>query len=67
MTINSDDPAYFGGYIEENFRQSQLALDLNADEIFTLARNAFMASFLSGVDKRRHIAEIDALTESEAS
>jgi adenosine deaminase len=67
VTINSDDPAYFGGYIEENFRQSQLALNLSADEIYTLARNAFMASFLSDADKRRHIAEIDALAESEAS
>lgn len=58
-TINSDDPAYFGGYIGENFQQSQQALNLNADDIYALARNAFMASFLSDNEKKRHIAELD--------
>ncbi|MEE8260901.1 MAG: adenosine deaminase [Gammaproteobacteria bacterium] len=58
-TINSDDPAYFGGYIGENFLRSQQALDLNADDIYTLAKNAFTASFLSDVEKRRYIAELD--------
>jgi len=58
-TVNSDDPAYFGGYIGENFLRVQQALDLNADDILSLARNAFAASFLSGQDKRRYMAEID--------
>ena len=57
-TVNSDDPAYFGGYIGENLLRVQQALDLNADDIVTLAENAFAASFLSDEDKRRHIAEI---------
>jgi adenosine deaminase len=60
VTINSDDPAYFGGYIGENFRQSQRALNLTTDDIYTLARNAFMASFLCEVDKSRYIDELDA-------
>ena len=58
-TINSDDPAYFGGYIGENFLRSQQALDLNADDIYTLAKNAFTASFLREAEKKRYIAELD--------
>ena len=58
-TINSDDPAYFGGYIGENFLRSQQALDLDADQIYTLAKNAFTASFLSDAEKNRYIAELD--------
>ena len=46
VTINSDDPAYFGGYVGENFLQTQQALDLDADDIRTLAINSFTASFL---------------------
>lgn len=61
-TINSDDPAYFGGYIGENFRQCQSALDLDEDDIHDLARNSFTASFLSDEEKRRHIAELDRET-----
>ena len=60
-TINSDDPAYFGGYIGENFQQTQRALGLGPDEIITLARNSFAASFLSEQDKERHYSEIDGL------
>ena len=63
-TINSDDPAYFGGYIGENFVQTQRALNLNPDDIGTLAKNAFTASFLSDVDKGRHIAEIERVVTS---
>ena len=58
-TVNSDDPAYFGGYIGENFVRSQEALDLSAEDIYTLAKNGFVASFLSDEDKRRHIGELD--------
>ena len=59
VTVNSDDPAYFGGYVGENFLAVQEALDLNADDIRSLAKNAFAASFLSDHDKRRYIAAID--------
>lgn len=61
VTINSDDPAYFGGYIGENFLQTQQALNLSADDIHVLAKNAFTASFLSDEGKNRHIAEIDQI------
>ncbi len=60
VTINSDDPAYFGGYIGENYLQTQQALDLSEAELGVLARNAFTASFLSESDKRRHIADISS-------
>ena len=59
VTINSDDPAYFGGYIGENFLQSQRALGLGTDDIYALAKNAFIASFLDDDDKRRCIEELD--------
>jgi adenine deaminase len=59
VTVNSDDPAYFGGYITENLLASQKALGLTRHDIYTLARNAFEASFLSAGEKRRFIDELD--------
>lgn len=59
VTINSDDPAYFGGYIGENYLRTQQALNLSSADIRTLTRNAFTASFLSDADIQRHIAELD--------
>lgn len=47
VTINSDDPAYFGGYVGENFLQVQKALNLSKEELKTLAQNSFKGSFLS--------------------
>lgn len=46
VTINSDDPAYFGGYINENYLAVTRALNLTKDDIYTLAKNSFEASFL---------------------
>jgi len=51
-TVNSDDPAYFGGYIEENFRKASGALDLGKRELGELARNALRGSFLAEEVKR---------------
>ncbi len=51
VTINSDDPAYFGGYIGENYRQTAIALDLTAKELVTCAENAVHASFLEPAQK----------------
>jgi adenosine deaminase len=60
-TINSDDPAYFGGYLNQNFVETFAALPaLGAREAYTLARNSFEASFASGQEKARWIAELDA-------
>lgn len=63
-TINSDDPAYFGGYISDNYIETQKALNLNKKEMITLAKNSFKASFLSEEEKRRHIEEIDKISRS---
>ncbi len=60
VTVNSDDPAYFGGYIEDNYREVAEALGLTSDQIVTLARNSFLASFLPETEKRRYLLEIDA-------
>lgn len=58
--VNSDDPAYFGGYMNANFVQTVQALDLSREDVITLARNSFEASFVS--DARR--AELMALLDS---
>lgn len=60
VTVNSDDPAYFGGYIDDNYREVAEALGLTADQVVTLARNSFLASFLPETEKRRYLVEIDA-------
>ncbi|HEX9161120.1 MAG TPA: adenosine deaminase, partial [Thermoanaerobaculia bacterium] len=58
VTINSDDPAYFGGYIADNFLAAQRALNLTEEQIRQLARNSFTASFLPDSDKQRHLEAI---------
>ncbi len=60
-TINSDDPAYFGGYLNTNWVQTTQALDLTRDELLTLARNSFTGSFLPQADIDRHLAEIETV------
>lgn len=57
-TINSDDPAYFGGYINDNFAQLQSAVNLSDGEIKTLIRNSFEASFLSDQEKAKHLSAL---------
>jgi adenosine deaminase len=57
-TVNSDDPAYFGGYVGENYARTAAALRLDAEALTTLARNSFEAAFLGGEAKRTHLAEI---------
>jgi adenosine deaminase len=56
VTVNSDDPAYFGGYVNENYSAIQQAIGLTQEEIVTLARNSFEGSFL---DPERKVALID--------
>jgi len=59
-TVNSDDPAYFGGYLNENYIAVQRALGLTDAELAQLARNSFNASFLPESEKRVLLARIDA-------
>ncbi|MDX1556435.1 MAG: adenosine deaminase, partial [Xanthomonadales bacterium] len=58
-TVNSDDPAYFGGYVNDNFNALVDAVDLQAEEIMTLVRNSFEAAFLPDDDKRRHLQRVE--------
>src|SRR4029077_1897157 len=60
VTINSDDPAYFGGTINDNFIQCRHALGLSTDDIVTLARNSLAASFVPPAEAARSIALLDA-------
>jgi adenosine deaminase len=57
-TIHSDDPAYFGGYMNENYYETTIALNLSTDQLRQLAINAFEASWLSEEDKEKHIAQV---------
>lgn len=61
VTINSDDPAYFGGYLLDNWRAVTRGVGLAADDLVRLARNSFAASFLDPAAKARQLAEIDAV------
>ena len=63
-TINSDDPAYFGGYINDNYRA--VAGLLNRQDMITLARNSFLGSFLPPAEIARHLAAVDAYAEGAA-
>jgi len=58
-TVNSDDPAYFGGYMNDNFTQTFAALPLGAAEAYTLARNSFEASFIDTSAKQGFINQLD--------
>ena len=59
VSVNSDDPAYFGGYVGDNLLACRDALGLSAGEIATLARNSFAAAFMPQADIQRGIALID--------
>jgi adenosine deaminase len=58
-TVNSDDPAYFGGYMNANFVQTVEALGLTSDDVITLARNSFEASFVSEARRAELMAALD--------
>ena len=61
VTVNSDDPSYFGGYMNDNFIAIAEALDLSNDELKQLAINSFEASFISNAEKQKWISLIQAL------
>ncbi|WP_180108768.1 MULTISPECIES: adenosine deaminase [unclassified Acinetobacter] len=61
VTVNSDDPSYFGGYMNDNFVAITKALDLSNAELKQLAINSFEASFISDAEKQTWIKKIEAL------
>jgi adenosine deaminase len=66
VTLNSDDPAYFGGYVNDNFRAVQRALNLSRAELVAVARNSFVASMMPDAEKARAIAEFDRVAATVA-
>jgi adenine deaminase len=58
-TVNSDDPAYFGGYINANFIAVAEALDLSRAELVALARNSFVGAFATETERAEYLAELD--------
>lgn len=59
VTVNSDDPPYFGGYVNANFEQCQQHLGLTDGEVVQLARNSFTGSFMSEADTADSLAKVD--------
>jgi adenosine deaminase len=59
VTVNSDDPAYFGGYVGENYSAIQKALNLADSDLRTIARNGFAASFMADEEKKKALAAFD--------
>jgi len=59
VTVNSDDPAYFGGYINENYLAVQKALNLSKKDVYNLAKNSFKSSFLDTYKKKEMIDKLE--------
>ena len=59
VSVNSDDPAYFGGYVNDNFRAVQRGLDLTREELVALARNSFVAAMMPEQEKTDALAAFD--------
>lgn len=65
VTVNSDDPAYFGGYVNENYLRISEALNLSRNDIIQLAKNSFDASFLPKDEKEAFVSRIESYVEAE--
>lgn len=59
VTVNSDDPAYFGGQINKNFEEIQKALDLTKEDLYNLSKNSFEYSLLDEATKEKHLSELE--------
>lgn len=60
VTLNSDDPAYFGGYVNENYRALERSIELTSEEIIAVARNGFLAAMMSEDDRKAALSHFDA-------
>jgi adenine deaminase len=61
VTLNSDDPAYFGGYVNDNYRALGSALSLRRDEVIEVARNSFLAAIMSATDRTETLTRFDTV------
>lgn len=66
VTVNSDDPAYFGGYLNRNFEEVATALELDEDDVITLVKNSFRGSFLSEEEKTSHLEKVDRIVKIQS-
>ena len=66
VTLNSDDPAYFGGYVNDNYRAVAGALSLTRAEITAIVRNGVHASLMTAVEKDRVLTDIDHVLDENA-
>jgi len=64
VTVNSDDPAYFGGYVADNYAATAQALGLTRDQLVQLARNSFAAAFLDDAERAAHVGALDAFVRT---
>lgn len=60
VTLNSDDPAYFGGYVNDNYRRLAEAVGLTREQLTAMARNSFEGAFLTEAEKAGYLAEVEA-------
>jgi adenosine deaminase len=67
VTVNSDDPAYFGGYVNANYRATIEALDLTDNEVYTILRNGFEASFATPDARAAMIEKLDVYWHGRTS
>jgi adenosine deaminase len=64
VTLNSDDPAYFGGYVNDNYTQLATAVGLTREQVTLMAKNSFEGSFLSDAEKAARVAEVEAYAKA---
>jgi adenosine deaminase len=67
VTLNSDDPAYFGGYINANYLAAAQARGLGRDQLVAIAENSFKGAFLPQAEKERHLAAVRAYASASPS
>ncbi|MHB1956637.1 MAG: hypothetical protein ACYCOU_23140, partial [Sulfobacillus sp.] len=64
VTINSDDPAYFGGYVSDNLFAVAQTFSLSCEQVLGLVRNSILSSFLSESQKTKHLDDIERIARS---
>ena len=66
VTVNADDPAYFGGYVGDNWAHTAEALDLDRDALIRLARHSFEACWVSPGQRARYLSRLDEWLRNQA-
>ena len=64
VTVNSDDPAYFGGQLNKNYKEIQKALQLSKEDVYLLAKNSFKYSFVNEARKEQYLSELENYYEN---